>query len=212
MATVILGTRGTSGWPEFAGSMWVRLHYILGLLKLGVDAFWVDRLGRVDPLKHHHTLGYLVRRFARTMSDFGLTDRYCVIYNRGEQYFGMPEAQLREVIERADLLINISGHLPADCPLAGVRQRAYVDVDPGFTQIWAGHCDMSLSRHDTFFTVGQNVGAPDFAIPTGGVEWNRILPPVFMDEWPCRSDPRCTRFSTVADWRGSQEAMYDEEY
>jgi hypothetical protein len=212
MATVILGTRGTSGWPEFGGSTWVRLHYILGLRKLGVDAFWVDRLGKVDPLKHHHTLDYLMRRFGRTMSDFGLADRYCVIYNRGERYFGMNQLQVSALVERADLLINISGHLPPDDPLMGVRRRAYVDVDPGFTQIWAGHCDMGLDRHHVFLTVGQNVGTPHFRVATGGVPWHPITPPVFLDEWPCRSDLHCQRFSTVADWRGSQEAMYEEEY
>ena len=212
MTTVIVGTRGTSGWPEFGGSTWVRLHYMLGLRKLGIDAFWVDRLGKVDPLKHHHTLEYLTRRFARTMADFGLSDRYCVVYNRGERYLGMTEQQLRDLVDRSDLLINISGHLPPDDPLMGVRRRAYVDVDPGFTQIWASHCDMGLDRHHVFFTVGQNVGTPHFRIPTGGVKWRAIVPPVFLDEWPCRSDPQCQRWSTVADWRGSQEAMFDEEY
>jgi hypothetical protein len=212
MATVILGTRGTSGWPEFAGSTWVRLQYMLGLLKLGIDARWVDRLGRVDELKHHHTLDYLMQRFARTMSDFGLRDRYCVVYNGGERCFGMTEERLRESVRQADLLINISGHLPPDCPLMGVSRRAYVDVDPGFTQIWAREFDMGLSRHHVFFTVGQNVGTPEFRIPADDVEWIPIVPPVALDEWPCRSDPRCTRFSTVADWRGSQEAMYDAEY
>jgi hypothetical protein len=212
MATVILGTRGTSGFPEFAGSTWVRLHYMLGLQKLGVDAFWVDRLGVVNPLKHHHSLDYLMRRFERTMNDFGLRDRYCVIYNGGEQYFGMPEARLRALVEEADLLINISGYLPPTCPLAGVRRRAYVDVDPGFTQIWALGCDMGLARHHVFFSVGQNLGSPSFRIPTGDIEWCPIAPPVFLDEWPSRPDPRCTRLSTVADWRGSQEAMFDQEY
>ena len=210
MHKVILGTRGTSGWPEFAGSTWVRLHYMLGLLKLGVDAYWVDRLGEVDPLRHHHTLDYLMRRFDRTMSDFGLRDRYCVIYNRGERHFGMPENRLRALAESADLLVNISGHLPPDCPLMRVRLRAYVDVDPGFTQIWARHCDMGLGRHTSFFTVGQTVGTPEFRVPTDGTPWVPIVPPVFLDEWPCRSDPLCKRFSTVADWRGSQEAMYEQ--
>ena len=212
MATVIVGTRGTSGFPEFGGSTWVRLHYVLGLLKLGVDAYWVDRLGSVDPLRHHHSLEYLMRRFTQTMSDFGLRDRFCVIYDHGKQYFGMGEDQLRALAERADLLINISGYLPPECPLMRVPRRAYVDVDPGFTQIWARHCDMGLDRHTSFFTVGQTIGTPDFLIPTDGIEWVPTPPPVVLDEWPCRSDPRCQRISTVADWRGSQEAMYEQEY
>jgi hypothetical protein len=212
MATVILGTRGTSGWPEYAGSTWVRLQYVLGLRKLGVDAYWVDRLPAIDDLAHHHSLDYLMARFARTMADFGLADRYCVVYDGGRRYFGMDEARLRGVIRRADLLLNVSGHLPPDCPLMSVGLRAYVDVDPGFTQIWAGHCNMGFDRHHLFFTVGQNVGTSDFRIPTNGVRWARILPPVYLDEWPSRSDPRCTRFSTVADWRAMQHAIHEDEY
>ena len=37
------------------------------------------------------------------------------------------------------------------------------------------------------------------------------LPPVVLEQWPARSDPGCRRFSTVADWRGSQYAVYDGE-
>jgi hypothetical protein len=30
--------------------------------------------------------------------------------------------------------------------------------------------------------------------------------------WPSRIDERCTRFSTIGDWRGSQEAIFKDEY
>jgi hypothetical protein len=211
MSTVIVGTRDTSRWPEFAGSTWVRLQYLLGLRRLGVDSFWVDRLSPVDPLKHHHSLDYLVARFERTARDFGLAGRYCIVYNEGERYFGMTEVEFRHLVGQADLLLNISGHLPPDSPLLRVPRRAYVDVDPGFTQIWAHQADLGLERHNFFFTVGQNVGDPDFSIPLCGVDWVSILPPVILDQWPARIDPACQRFSTVADWRGSQYAVFEGE-
>ena len=59
MKQVILGTRETSRWPEFPGSTWVRLQYMLGLAKLVIEFFWVDRLSAVDPLTHSHSLEYL---------------------------------------------------------------------------------------------------------------------------------------------------------
>jgi hypothetical protein len=209
MTKVILGTRQTSGWPEFAGSTWVRLQYMLGLQKLGVEAFWVDRLKLIDPLKHHHTLDYLVRRFDRMASDFGFQDRYSIVYNGGERHFGMDERQLTELIEEADLLINVSGHLSPDSPLMNVPRRAYLDVDPGFTQIWAHENDMGIELHNFFFTVGQNVGGPGFTIPTRGVDWQPILPPVVLEEWPACIGDHYQRFSTVADWRGSQRAIFE---
>lgn len=212
MPTVIVGTRDTSRWPEFAGSTWVRLQYLLGLRRLGVDTFWVDRLGPVDPLGHHHSLEYLVERFDRTARDFGFQSAYCIVYNGGERFFGMTEKAFLGLVRETDLLVNVSGHLPPDSPLVRIPRRAFIDVDPGFTQIWAQEFNLGLERHNYFFTVGQNVGRPEFQIPTGGIDWQPILPPVVLDQWPAHIDERCRRFSTVADWRGSQEAMFEGEY
>ena len=63
-------------------------------------------------------------------------------------------------------------HATADDP------RAYIDLDPGFTQIWAHVTDMGIDRHNFFFTVGQNVERPEFRIPTRDVVWHPIVPPV----------------------------------
>jgi hypothetical protein len=93
-----------------------------------------------------------------------------------------------------------------------IPRRAYVDVDPGFTQIWAKQYDMGVDRHNFFFTVGQNVGTPRFKIPLDGVNWQPILPPVALDHWPARIDSNCKRFGTVGDWRGNQHAILDGEY
>jgi hypothetical protein len=212
MTPVILATRDTSRWPEFAGSTWVRLQYMLGLASMGVECFWVDRLAAIDPLDHPHSLEYLVDRFDRTARQFAFQDRYCLVYNRGEKYFGLSKRGLDHLIDSAGLLLNISGHLPPDSPLLRVPRRAYVDVDPGFTQIWAAQYDMGISRHNFFFTVGQNVGTPEFSIPLNGIDWRRIVPPVALEHWPARIDENCKRIGTVGDWRGNQHAIHDAEY
>jgi hypothetical protein len=212
MIKAIVGTKQTSGWPEFGGSTWVRLQYMLGLQKLGVESFWVDRLGPIDPLKHPHSLDYLMDRFDRTAREFGFQDRYCVEYNCGERYFGMKQQQMIQLARDSDLLVNISGYLPPASPLMCAPRRAYIDVDPGFTQIWAHQQDIGLERHNFFFTVGQNVGRPEFKIPTRNIQWQPILPPVVLDLWPPHIDEKFQRFSTVADWRGSQNAIFEEEY
>src|SRR5690606_4265957 len=112
-------------------------------------------LRSIDPLRHYHSLEYLVRKFDQTAQDFGFQDRYCIDYNNGERYFGMQKRQLVELTQEADLLISVSGHLPPASPLIHIPRRAYIDVDPGFVQIWAHECDMGFDRHNFFFTVGQ---------------------------------------------------------
>jgi hypothetical protein len=212
MKQVILGTRETSRWPEFAGSTWVRLQYMLGFAQLGVESYWVDRISSFDPLTHPHSLDYLAERFDDTARQFGFQDRYCIVYNEGERYVGLSESSFNNLAGSAGLLVNISGHLPPDSPLMRVPRRAYVDVDPGFTQIWATQMDMGLARHNFFFTIGQNVGTPRFKIPLDGINWRTMVPPVCLEHWPVRSDPDCTRIGTVGDWRGSQHAIHEGEY
>ncbi|HUQ21274.1 MAG TPA: hypothetical protein VM099_16800 [Gemmatimonadaceae bacterium] len=196
--------------PDFAGSTWVRLQYILGLQRLGVDCYWIDQLKPVDPLIHHHSLEYITSRFANLAEQFGFSDRYCIVYNEGESHFGMSKTQLEQLASEADLLLNISGHMKPESPLMRIPRRAYVDVDPGFTQIWGAEL-LHLERHNLFFTTGQNVGTERFRIATGAFDWIPFLPPVALEAWPANIDDRCTRISTVADWHASQGAWYAGE-
>ena len=78
MPKVILGSCEVSRYPEFAGSTWVWLQYMLGLERMGVECFWVDHLGAVDPLKDAHSLQYMLDRFAQTAREFGIQARCCV--------------------------------------------------------------------------------------------------------------------------------------
>jgi len=212
MSKVIVGTAETSSRPEFGGWFWVPLNYLLGFRRLGVECFWVDHVGPINPLKQPHSLQYLMARFDRLTRDFELQNNYCVVYNNGELYFGMDEEEYRQLATEADLLVSISGHLPPSSPLVEIPRRAFVDVDPGFTQIWAHQTDVGLGRHNFFFTVGQNVGRREFTIPTQGIDWLPILPPVVLDSWPPNIDERCDRITSVADWRGSQEAIFGDQY
>lgn len=212
MRRVIVSSRNSSRFPDFGGSSWVRLQYVLGLRKLGIDSYWVESLDRVDPLVMRRSVKYLTDRFHQRLEAFGLADRYCINYNAGEAYYGMTAAQLEELADSADLVLNLNGWMPHESPLAKVPKRAYLDVDPGFTQLWALDQDMNLDRHNYFFTVGQNVTAPGFKIPTHGVAWNTILPPVVLDEWPAVIDERCRTFTTVADWRGAQNAIFEGQH
>jgi len=209
MTQVIVGTRGTSSLPEYAGSVWVRLQYMLGLERLGIRSYWVDRLQTVNPFRDRRDLEYLTRRFDEIARAFGFGDRYCLVYNDGEDYFGLSEHELRKVVGDTQLLINISGFLPEDSILREIPARAYIDVDPGFTQLWARQTDLHFDRHTHFFTVGQNVGTEAFAVPPDDRSWISILPPIVLDHWPVLTDERCEHFSTVAGWRTKQYADLD---
>ena len=211
-----------SGLPELAGNTWAFLQFVVGLARLGVETFWVDHQERLDPrLPAHrfrprvredcHSIDYVFARFRAMAQAYGFADRFCILYEGGPEAYGLSLTELRELVGDVDLLLNLAGPLPTDSPLLGIPRRAYVDLDPGFTQIWGHQLDLGFDRHDFFFTVGQNVGRPEFGIPTRGIAWEATFPPVVLDLWPARIDASCERLSTIGDWHGSQYARHDGE-
>jgi len=218
----VVATPGTSGLPEFAGNTWAFLQYVVGLERLGVQAFWVDHQPKLDPrqpardrrahpAEDCHSIEYVSARFGSMARDFGFDGHWCILYEGGASGFGVNPEELRELANEADLLLNLGARLPAQSPLLRIPRRVYVDLDPGFTQIWAHQIDMGFRDYDFFFTVGQSVGRPSFKISTLGIDWAATLPPVVLDLWPAHVDASCERVSTIADWRGSQYARFDGE-
>jgi hypothetical protein len=111
--------------------------------------------------------------------------------------------ELRERLDAADLLVNLSGHLRDGDLLQRPRVRVFVDLDPGYTQIWhaQGH-DVGLAGHDHYFSVGTNVGTPAWTLPSADLGWRPIRQPVVLEDWPV-SAGEFTAFSTVGSWRGA---------
>ena len=107
---------------------------------------------------------------------FGLGGRASLLYEGGREAAGVPLAELLPVAQEARLLVNISGHLDLEPLMSRLRRKAYVDLDPGFTQFW--HADGTggarLEGHDVHFTVGENIGRPGCPIPTCGLDWKAV--------------------------------------
>lgn len=182
--------------PRNGGEAWVRLSWVLGLRRLGFDVHFVERLPERDPLGQQY--------FGEVVGAFGLEGRAALLGGDGEALFGMGEAELATIAGEAEVLFNLSGHLDGGPILAAARRRVYVDLDPGFTQIW--HADPSLpfdvGGHDRYVTVGLNIGKAGCPIPRDGIEWIPTLPPVVLEEWPATPPPAGPlRFTTVATWR-----------
>jgi hypothetical protein len=98
--------------------------------------------------------------------------------------------------------VNISGNVQAARILSAVKRRAYVDLDPGFTQFWQSSGSLGgIEGHDVYFTVGENIGTSGCPIPTNGIDWRALPPPVVLEDWPAA--PGRGSFTTVGAWRGA---------
>lgn len=178
------------------GEAWVRLHWVLGFQALGWRVLFLEQLaGPPDRAAVEYFRGVTAR--------FGLAECSALLGADGATLCGLPAARIAEFAAAAHALINISGHLTHAPVFERVARRVYVDIDPGFTQFWhaAGHDGARLRGHDFFFTIGENIGAPDCPIPTGDIVWRKTRPPIVLDRWP-RVPPVFGRFTTVASWRG----------
>ena len=205
MATESDRLRRTCGGLVLAGSLaqassrgghcWFFGQWLMGLRRLGWDVFFIDYEDDDAPLEAQDR-----RRLADVMRDFGFAESYALLTRSGSNG-GRSRADAIEILRQSDALINVMGFLPDDELLAAAPRRVFLDIDPGYGQIWRelGLADI-LNGHDDFVTVGSNVGRTECGVPAVGVEWISTLPPVVLDEWPRRAGG--TSWTTVATWRG----------
>jgi hypothetical protein len=198
--------------PHNAGGSWVRSSWIRGLEQLGCQVFLLDQIhpqhcvdeaGRPARFEDSVNLAY----FRQVLAGFGLEGRAALVCEDESASSGAAWAELDALAGDADLLVNISGHLTLGRFLERVRRRAYIDIDPGFTQYWhaSGTYGARLENHDLFFTIGEHIGTPGCPIPTGGVPWRPVRQPVVLDDWPpmpVEATQAFDRFTTISSWRG----------
>src|SRR4051812_4994461 len=144
--------------------------------------------------------------FNRVTERFGLAGSCALIDgNTGAAHGGLSRDEILALAPDAELLVNIGGHLPPPAVSGRFRRKAYIDIDPGFTQFWhaAGNAGAHLAGHDLFFTIGEHIGTTACSIPTVGIHWRHTRQPVVLDDWPVTPATDPDRFTTVASWRGA---------
>jgi hypothetical protein len=198
-------SRASSG---YGGNAWASLQYPIGFRRLGFEVYCVEFL-KANECKDDRempvpfALSANARYFRTVMERFHLLDHAALLESEGPGHIGLSHGELEKLAPEIDLLINGSGVVRQESILHAVRRRLYLDVDPGYTQIWQQQygVDMNLRGHDLYVTVGLNLGKPDCPLPTCGIDWHHILPPVVLTEWTTDHPPG-PAYSTVADWRG----------
>ena len=123
----------------------------------------------------------------------------------GAPHAGTDANAVRAFTASADAVLSLAAHYRAEpWPLLeDVRPRILIEQDPGYTHLWAADGDPAaiFGDHDFHFTVGANVGTERSAIPTCGIDWRALWPPVVLDWWPAGAAVERDRFTTVGAWR-----------
>jgi len=193
-----------AGDPRQGGASWAVLQYLAGLEDLGHEVMLVEPVpaNALDPA------GEVVRYFDSLPMIAG---RAALLGRDSETIVGAPYAELLEFARGADLLLNVSGMLRDERLLEPIPVRAFLDLDPGFNQVWeATGAEMGFGLHTHFATVGVRIGAEDCPIPTLGRTWIPTLPPVALARWPTADEaPARDAFTSVGHWRSYGSIEHD---
>ena len=195
MSGVILVAGALANKPLSGGEAWVRMSWALGLRRLGYEVVFVEQVAA--PMDTPANRDY----FREVVAAHGLAERSALVRGEGAATDGMPWDELLETASRADLLVNISGHLTLAPLFERIRRKAYVDIDPGYTQIWHASGAVPIEGHDVHFTIAENIGRPGCDLPTAGLRWLTTRQPVVLDDWPAAPPAEARRFTTIATWR-----------
>jgi hypothetical protein len=177
-----------------AGEAWVRMSWVRGLLQLGCDVWFAEE---VDEVRSDE-----LTWFDSVATDFGLSERSCLVDRSGRAAAGHDLSPLFEFAAGCDLLINISGNLRSRPLLNMCRRRAFVDLDPGYTQKWIEQgVDVGTEGHHLYFSVAEQLGRPGCALPTASLDWLPTRQPVVLSDWPVTQYEGLDRLTTVTTWR-----------
>lgn len=196
-----------------AGHTCAVMNWVLALRSLGWDVFIAEHLAS-DELEAAPGGGSVQEEFwHRTAAEFGLSQRQCLLIDGRSDTLG----EFREFAAASDIFLNYSGQFKRLDLLGDRARKCYLDVDPGFTQLWAEACgsDMNFAGHDLFFTVGANFGSPEVRLPATAQSWIPLVPPVDAETWRARLDDSAPppaghdAWSTVAHWYGYKDLVWD---
>ncbi len=194
-----------------AGVVWQTMHYVLGLERLGYEAYYVET--------HARTPSMLMRRedddsslfaanfIARTMRRFDLGDRWAfrALHDDGRCY-GMSERKLERLIGSAHLILNLHGGTEPLAELAATGRLIYVETDPVQLQVEL-HGNRRetidfLEPHCAFFTFGENIGSPDCPLPSPDrFPFHPTRQPVVLDLWSDVAAAPGRAFTTIGNWK-----------
>jgi hypothetical protein len=203
------------------GVAWDYVQYAAGLARLGHDVVYLedsgqwlytldggpspdDRIVR-DPDRHLQNLEHVLARF-------GLSGRWAYFFPANSRWYGLTDVQRKRAIASADLLINVSGTLKRPDKYRCIRRLAYIDSDPGFTQVKVARGQKEfrqrLELHDVHFSFGECLPGNT---PATDQTWRPTRQPILLSEWR-PATPRREVFTTVMNWSSYRSVRHGNHW
>jgi hypothetical protein len=210
MKVVVAGW--VAGFPV-SSYFWHSVSFALGFRALGHDVWFLDDGGDEpwgwDPqtLTADPSCSAGVRFLESEMDAVGLSDRWCFRHVPEGRWYGMGEADTRQVLRDADLFVSVSMLCPMRPEYCSIPHRAGIDTDPVFTQIRIareGLADRISEDYTRLFTFGRP------PLPAQRHEWVPTRQPVVTEAWPTAAGvDGDAPFTTVTSWQAYGPTEWD---
>lgn len=216
MKAIITGMIGT--YPV-GGVVWDYGQYALGLERLGFDVFYLEDTGgpsydpRLGVYSEDCSFGVEFLKTSLAELSPSLGERWRFRAMDGTSH-GMDEDGFADVVNSADLFLNVSGGTLLRDEYMPCRRKVLIESDPGWNHFrnfprWDAnpgwHASHGFRAHDFFFTYAEQMGRPGCILPDFGLLWRPTRPPVVMDCW--RAEPPGEDWTTVMTWKNFQETI-----
>jgi hypothetical protein len=206
--------------PFLGGISWHYLQYLLGLKRRGHDVYYFEDSGQwpynfdggvtgndwisYDCSENVAHLNTLMRRF-------GLENRWSYRFPIDDKWFGLSDSERTDILNGADILLNVSGSLEFPDNYRQVGRLVYIDTDPVFTQVKLARGEEDFRRrvdaHDVHFSYGECLAN---SVPRTGHNWQPTRQPIVLSEWTPANPPR-NFFTTVMSWTSYKPLAYAQK-
>jgi hypothetical protein len=196
-------------WYPLAGVTYQFLHYLIGLRRLGYDPYYIEDSARwvYDPQLNDLSpdASRNIAAVVPALEAHGFSDRWAF---RGKypdgQCYGLTESQVDQLYREADAFLNITGAQELREEHMICKRRIYVESDPFGSQVKValGNDGMikTLAAHDTLFSFGENLRAPDCGVPITKFQWLPTRQPVAMELWADLPRTGGPAYNTITTW------------
>lgn len=211
---------GLMGQYPMGGMAWQVLHHVIGFQRLGCDTYYVENSGAPPYSPRLQSVGEdageNVRFLRDTFRHLDLAERWAYWDCLSGRWFGALGPRAQELLENADVIVNVCGASRPDPELRRKGCLVYVETDPNLEQVKYAQGDPEtrafIDGHDVHFTYGWNIGDPSCKVPSAGLAWRKTHPPVVVDLWESPPPRGRAAWRTISTYRNrGKDVVIDGE-
>ena len=203
-----------------AGMSWHHIQYVLGLNALGHDVCYYVDSGESPYCCYHPPTGitnsnpgYGLSYLKNIFEQLELQNPWAYFdYHQNKWYSNKINSKVLKT-SPFDLLINLSASNPLRDWMSTIPVRVLIDTDPVFTQIrnlQDPARKLLTSKHNIFFTFGENIHSSVCQIPKDGFKWQATRQPIQLENWMNQNKNHNGKFTNIMQWESYPSLEFNE--